>query len=125
MNERRRATTREERLSPCHGCGFPLTHRHHLLEFANYGENDCTVQVCGTCHDLFQIVESCYVWKHADAKRLVGELVQRIGFHNERFSRIYDLVVEAKRLRNIADKASCEAVENAPEAPGALPTDRS
>lgn len=48
----RRHPTAEERLTPCECCGHPVSHRHHLLSVANYGDIEFTVQLCPNCHEL-------------------------------------------------------------------------
>ena len=61
MAETRKASTLEERLTPCEICGFPLTHRHHVLMFNDWGENPHTMQLCASCHELFHIAVGALV----------------------------------------------------------------
>lgn len=61
---KRRRTTRQERLTPCGCCNWPLTERHHLLEFSDHGENNYTVQLCPNCHDLYHIIWNAYIEEH-------------------------------------------------------------
>jgi len=44
-----------ERMTPCEICGYPLTHRHHLLPVSKYGENEETMQLCANCHQVYHI----------------------------------------------------------------------
>src|SRR5438552_1530941 len=111
MVQTRRATTRDERLTPCECCGFPLSHRHHMLDVASHGENDCTAQLCGTCHDLFHVMENSYSFGNRKARRLVDELVLLLGRKNQRLQRVQSLVMEAKKLRCANIRAICEAAD--------------
>ena len=57
---KRRRPTRVQRLTPCECCGYPVSQRHHLLEVADYGENDVTTQLCACCHELYHLFMSCF-----------------------------------------------------------------
>ena len=54
--KRRKAKT-HERTTPCQCCGYPISQRHHLLEFAEFGETKYTRQFCANCHELFHIID--------------------------------------------------------------------
>lgn len=45
----------EERLMPCEICNHPLSAKHHLLQFHEYGENAKTMRLCANCHDLYHV----------------------------------------------------------------------
>lgn len=57
VQPQRRRTRMDERITPCDCCGYPLSHRHHLLDFAGFGETPYTKQLCANCHDLYHICE--------------------------------------------------------------------
>ncbi len=54
----RRPATLLERSTPCENCGFPLSHRHHVLPFAKYGESNLTFQLCPNCHYIYHLIGS-------------------------------------------------------------------
>jgi hypothetical protein len=56
-NDRRRATLKE-RSTPCQCCAFPLSHRHHWLALARYGEHEATLQLCPNCHYVYHLIGS-------------------------------------------------------------------
>lgn len=53
----RRHSTLAEQLIPCEACGYPMSYRHHILSFAEYGENEITVRLCPNCHALYHIID--------------------------------------------------------------------
>lgn len=52
---KRRSPSTRERSTPCKCCGWPVSERHHLLKFSLFGENEYTVQLCASCHDLYHV----------------------------------------------------------------------
>lgn len=58
--ERRKRQTISTRILPCECCKFPITHRHHLIEFSKYGEG-ITVSLCGSCHDIYHIFQNAHL----------------------------------------------------------------
>lgn len=112
MTVKRRRATREERLTPCECCGFPLSHRHHLLPVCDFDENDCTAALCGSCHDMFHVIDN---GSRPNANKqvvlLYGELVQRLGLNNERLMTLFRLVKEAQRLHKTKMKEVFDEVE--------------
>jgi hypothetical protein len=59
MSGRRKAKL-HERLSPCECCGYPLSHRHHTIPIAGWGESGYTIQLCPNCHELFHLILLAY-----------------------------------------------------------------
>jgi hypothetical protein len=57
---KRRPTTFVESSTPCQNCGFPYSQRHHLFQFATYGENEITVLLCPNCHRLYHLIGQAY-----------------------------------------------------------------
>lgn len=56
----RRTTRLQERLTPCQCCNYPISERHHLLEYAEFGETRYTRQLCANCHELFHIIDKAF-----------------------------------------------------------------
>lgn len=81
---KRRATKLEETTTPCESCGFPISHRHHLMEYAEYGENDCTLQACATCHWTLHICVSALGSRNARAWKLWSHLLRSLGEQDQR-----------------------------------------
>src|SRR5262245_27994143 len=54
---RRRSPKLGERITPCQCCGYPISQRHHLLGYAQFGESGHTRQLCANCHELFHIID--------------------------------------------------------------------
>ena len=105
----RKKSTFKERLQPCEACGYPLSHKHHLLSVAEFGENNSAVRLCPNCHEMFHIVERVKYafWRGAPndkAERLVSRLdeVYRDKAHFDAFSSVCDLVDRAIRMREWA-----------------------
>ena len=99
MPERRRAPTLVERLTPCVGCGLPLTHRHHPLDFALYGESVNTWQLCANCHDVFHI---CWKAYHEPTQRIHDlwmTWVNYVGHNSPKIAFMYDKVRETRELK--------------------------
>ncbi len=111
MPAKRRRATREERLMPCECCNFPLSHRHHLLRHADFGENDSVASLCGTCHDIFHVMQSAYIKNSKEGKQLCGNLLLKLGHGDERLIAIYRLVMEADRRRKAFFRWIEKAVE--------------
>jgi len=65
--KRRKAPKAGERLSPCICCSYPVTQRHHCLNFADYGEVGPSIQLCANCHEFYHLVEMVRVPKLSDA----------------------------------------------------------
>ncbi len=54
---RRRRPTIKELGTRCACCDFPLSQKHHLLPFADWGEVDITVQLCPNCHAIYHLID--------------------------------------------------------------------
>jgi hypothetical protein len=82
-----------------------------MLDFPDYGETDCTAQLCGACHDLVHVMVACYLSKSRSAIRLVGELGLREGLNNPRILSARRLVEEQRTLRIKAIRKILKAME--------------
>ena len=69
--KQRRRPTLDERLTACSACGYPVSHRHHLWDVANHGENQVTVQLCANCHELHHLIYNALVRDSAYSRKLV------------------------------------------------------
>lgn len=92
--ERRRQPTTKERLTPCECCEFPVSHRHHILEFAQYGENNITKQLCGSCHDVYTVLVNCYTKPTKRNKDIWMGFVGVIGWDDRRVKFFMNLLQE-------------------------------
>lgn len=72
---RRKAPTLRERLTPCACCEHPISQRHHLAPFADWGENKQTIQLCSNCHELYHLVWDSYVLGKQRAQTILEYLV--------------------------------------------------
>ncbi len=64
---------------PCEGCGFPLSHRHHIIEFAEHGEHCLTMPLCPTCHWILHICIRAHVYHSERAGKLWTHLLGTPG----------------------------------------------
>lgn len=68
----------EEQLTTCQLCDYPLSERHHLLPFAEFGENDSTIQLCPNCHNFYHIVWRALIENNPLAHRIVEKVLGKI-----------------------------------------------
>lgn len=54
---KRKKPSIEQAATPCACCGYPLSQRHHLLPFAQWGEVAITVQLCPNCHAFYHLID--------------------------------------------------------------------
>lgn len=97
--ERRKKPTIIERLTPCECCNHPLSNRHHILDFAVYGENDKTLQLCPNCHELYHI---CYKAVVTPTQRIGSSwdaFVINAGYNDPRVLFIMTKVQEAMEIK--------------------------
>ena len=74
---RRRAIFASERTAPCDCCGYPLAHRHHYLEFAEFGETDEVAYLCPNCHDLYHLVKRDLLLKSSRCRAILNTFSQK------------------------------------------------
>jgi len=102
---RRKQSTLEERLTECECCKYPVSQKHHLLTVSEYGDNDCTVQLCANCHELFHLfyearkhkipeVGKGRFWTKKDDRVLAKHF-------SKRSTRIQSLILQKSQYRNI------------------------
>ncbi len=63
------------RFHPCVCCDYPVSQRHHLLPFAEYGENPSGVNLCANCHEA---VHLCQDFMSGEARKQSNELWQHL-----------------------------------------------
>lgn len=80
----RRRTRLEEAASGCECCVFPLAERHHLLEFAEFGENERTAMLCPTCHWVVHICLDAHLRRSERALALWEHLVALLSLGDAR-----------------------------------------
>ena len=66
--EKRRKTTIDEVITPCEGCGFLISQRHHILEFSEHGESNMQIYLCPNCHYMLHL---CIKTKIYQRKRAI------------------------------------------------------
>ena len=96
---RRRSPTMKERLTPCECCKYPLSERHHLLDFAYHGERNYTIQLCPNCHSLYHLAYQAYILKSKKSKLILGSVILKLGLNNPVCLFIYEKVHEAESVR--------------------------
>lgn len=67
---RRRRPTYKERMTACSACGYAISHRHHLWDIAQHGENMVTIQLCPNCHELQHLFYNTLVRDSEYSRRL-------------------------------------------------------
>lgn len=97
VTERRRPPTMAERLTPCACCQFPLTHRHHILEFATHGETPLVCQLCPNCHELFHIAYRAYILHRDRAWTMWCSIVEILSENDRRIAWIKGHVIETQQ----------------------------
>ena len=102
----RKASTLKERVQPCEACGYPISHKHHLLSVAEFGENNTAVRLCPNCHELYHIVARIEAaWARGTRNAKAEILRNRLGevfWDDARINAVYfvhGLVDRAGRLR--------------------------
>ncbi len=101
MTETRRKTKIDETLETCHACQqFPLSHRHHLLPFSQYGEHTHLVEsICANCHWLMHIAIGTYL-NHSAKHSLMWNHVLNTFSHNDiRIKWVLQKVHETRELQ--------------------------
>lgn len=61
QKKQRRRPRPTERMQPCAACGHPSSHRHHLWNLADHGENEITIQLCANCHEINHLMYNALV----------------------------------------------------------------
>jgi hypothetical protein len=128
--ERRKPNSIHTRMYPCICCAHPISQRHHLLPFADYGENDYTVQICANCHEIFhlldnfanqttrpQSVSNALKIKNGETntQRMFQYIVNRVDRHIIDFlSRLVDASNELKYLLPKGEGTISEKVDKVP-----------
>lgn len=108
--KKRRRTTVKETLTACVCCKFPLSERHHMLDFAYHGEHNYTIPLCPNCHMLFHLIHSAYILKSERSRYILGTTILKMGFENPTIQFLHDKVNEAEDVRRILEKKAIEYV---------------
>jgi hypothetical protein len=121
---RRRQPTSKDRLAPCECCGYPLSERHHLLAFRDFGEtgDEWTRALCANCHALCHLIEQAAL---ADDDKWQGDprstLIALIHGHGRvctvtgDIRQILAFVWDAKRIETDAFRARCDLLRKTAE----------
>gem|GEM_PF-4434814 len=98
LKANRRRTTLKERTTPCACCAHPISHRHHVLCFAQSGENRHTLQLCPNCHELFHLIQSAVVGKSDYSNKVLRKYMETKGTEDPTFKFIMAKVMEVEDL---------------------------
>ncbi len=101
----RRTSTLKERKTPCQCCGFPLSHRHHVLPVRVYGETEWTLQLCPNCHTLYHLIESA--WRgNRESQELLQPFMRSDEWREKLYWPLTDLYQKAKRVHEATEETS-------------------
>ena len=73
--KQRRRPTYKERVSACSACGYPASHRHHLWDVANHGENNVTIPLCANCHELHHLLYNALARDSEYSRKLLQHML--------------------------------------------------
>lgn len=116
MSTKRKRVPIRDRLTPCQVCDHPISHRHHVLSMAKWGETEATIQLCPNCHELYHIMQDAWIEK-ARGKRKTGTsrlwlllawVMEEWGADDPRFGKLsqmamFHLALEQRMLGELAD----------------------
>lgn len=109
-NSRRRAVRDSEKLTPCECCHYPISQRHHLLNYAYHGENEHTMQLCANCHELYHLLYNKYV---AGSKTIkLGKVINALGINDKRIMFLFETVMKVKEFEIQMSKQALEIINN-------------
>lgn len=77
-NKTPRNVNDKTRLIPCQICGYPLSQRHHLLSYGEFGENDSIVCLCANCHGFYHLLWSALALESKTAKHTINSIAGKI-----------------------------------------------
>lgn len=98
MEQRRRKPKIEERLTPCMCCKYPLTERHHILDFVTWGEALDTWQLCANCHEILHIAFAAIILKKKRSTELWENFEKVLGEKHPTIQWIYERIEETLDL---------------------------
>ena len=75
---RRKRPSVKERMTPCEVCGHPLSQRHHMMPFTDYGEVDWVAHLCANCHELWHLVYLAETKRSPYASRLLDHALPQL-----------------------------------------------
>jgi hypothetical protein len=75
MTPRRKRPSLKERTTPCQVCNHPLSQRHHMMPFKDYGEQDWVAYLCANCHELWHIMYLAEIKRSPYAERLLNTII--------------------------------------------------
>lgn len=96
---KRRKSTLAERTTSCACCGYPISHRHHLMGVAPHGENRHTAQFCPNCHELFHIVQASIVRESRYCSKVLRQYTEAKGMDDPAFKFMLSKVFEVEDLQ--------------------------
>ena len=105
----RRNRTEKERLTPCECCGYPISQRHHLLDYAYHGENDFTAQLCANCHELYHLLFNHFA--RGSKGKLLSKVLLKFGTGNKQVQYLLNLVMDVAKVEIYLSKKAIEAVD--------------
>jgi len=106
----RKKITEAERMQPCmtQGCNAVICQTAHLLPFSSFGENPVTRFLCGSCHDVFDILVRHYLGKPGRSSAFT-EYLRRAWGGNSLFTELDNLAKEVvevlKKTQSFVDES--------------------
>ena len=98
MKEKRNSNSVLTRMTPCEFCGFPLSDKHHMLGFAEHGENLHILFLCPNHHALLHLGISAIIFKKKRATEVYEAFCNSVGKNSEIIKKIEDLVYATAEL---------------------------
>lgn len=79
----RRKTSIDEIITPCECCGFLISQRHHILDFAIHGESNMQIYLCPNCHYMLHVCIKYNVYKKKHAGIIWNYFASMMGNDNK------------------------------------------
>jgi hypothetical protein len=87
-----------------------LSQRHHFFGVAFHGENQATIQLCATCHELYHIIHRVFVDENGKAEILLDWYLDSVGINDSRFRFLYLKAMDAHKAETAEGQRAAKAV---------------
>ncbi len=111
MKAKRRKCTLSERTTPCACCGYPISHRHHLMAVATHGENLHSARLCPNCHELFHLLQSVLIRRSRHSNRVLRQYTEVKGMDDIALRFMYSKVLEVEDIEGTFTRNAVKVTE--------------